>query len=630
MSHRPDPTGHRLTPVIIDGQMPQKRGWYRLLWQQSEGMAGRQLYLDLGAGFNRHHSISLPVAGNGCFLRLPRSLRTAAVRGENDGGLPIIRFAPVSVLRSGFEWIADGIAAVFARAIACRDEDSEGIAMRWGGRGLRMVPFGERRFPARTAYALWRERYPQAITCISFRPDNIEICAGNADAGRFNELVGRGDLEWIGLVRGGVNVEPEAFAHLLQRATATGASIAYADSDRIDERGRRCDPCFRTSFSPEWLLSEDWLGPLLLISAAAARRAGGWRESAGQALHYDLCLRILQTDGSSGFAHLPLILASESGPWQAASSDFDKVRQAAIKARGLGCAIFGLAQVESSTRIADQATVIIPTRDRLDLLRPAIESLCGISKRAPAEIIIVDNGSREPETLEWLDRAGEIYPGLKVLRDDGDFNFARLCNDAARVAKGKVLAFLNNDTVIRSPLWLEHCGELAVQPGIGCVGPLLVYPNGRVQHAGMVTGVGGIAGHVWSGHDPHRISRQIAPLVTRNVSGLTGACLILTKAAFDSVGGFDDEHLGVAFNDLDLCLRLSAAGLRHVIVPWCQVVHLESQSRESDDYRAHDARFRAEFDWVRERWGEIIDSDPYFPRPLRIDRSRPIPFWKGH
>jgi GT2 family glycosyltransferase len=214
-----------------------------------------------------------------------------------------------------------------------------------------------------------------------------------------------------------------------------------------------------------------------------------------------------------------------------------------------------------------------------------------------------------------------------VIRDNGDFNFSRLCNTAARSAQGDLLVFLNNDTVIKSPAWMELCGEMALQPDIGCVGPLLTYPDGRIQHAGIVTGVGGIAGHVWSGFRPDQISSQFAPLVTRNVSGLTGACLFLAKQKFFSVGGFDEAHLGVAFNDLDLCLRLTEMGLRHVLVPWCEVVHHESMSRTADVYESKDGRFRAEFDWVRQRWGQAIDIDPFFPRPLRIDKSRPIPFW---
>lgn len=618
----------RLVHLPVAGLLPGKRGWYRIDCEPRRLLAGAQLFLDLGMGFNRHHSVSLPRENETSFVRLPRPLRAVAAAAHKPA--TIIRFTPISPLRALGGWIADcvaiGVSAFLnpLRAATCRG------VLRWSFRGLRLVPVEEARFPARSAYYLWRERYPEEHLIERSPSELIELRAEDFSADKLNKLLASDEIHWIGVIRNDAEVRPGAFVNLLQAAKRAEASIAYADSDRLDRPGGAIAPDFRTTFSPERLLSEDWLGPLLLFNAAAAKRVGGWRESAGDALHYDLCVRVLEKEGRSGFVHLPLVLASERSVRRKMSADTERVRLANLESQGLPVQAFGLRAAAAPSRIADRSTIIIPTRNRLDLLRPAVESVYKISEIPPREVLIVDNGSTDQELLVWLENASSQYSGLKVLRDDGRFNFSRLCNNAARVAKGDILVFLNNDIVISSPLWLELCGALSIRPGIGCVGPLLTYPDGRIQHAGMVTGPGGIATHVWSGQRPDASLMQVAPLVTRNVSGLTGACLVISKATFEGVGGFDEEHLRVAFNDLDLCLRLSELGLRHVFVPWCKVIHHESRSRGRDDYDAPDGRFRMEFDWMRNRWGAVLDNDPYFPRPLRIDKSRHSIFWSSN
>lgn len=618
----------RLVHLTASSLLPRKRGWYRIDFAPATAAAGSELLFDFGMGLNRHHSVSLPDCGGASFVRVPRAVQATAIVTDAVGPPPVINFAPISYRRCVAEWLADVFVLAVTFTFRLSRQSARSLVVRWRMSGLQVVPAAEARFPARSYYDLWRERYSRDRLLAEPVIGMAEVRAEDLGHLELNQLLHRNDVHWIGIIRNGVRVEADAFACLLRTARTAHAQVAYADNDQLDARGNRCHPHFRTAFSPERLLSEDWLGPLLLIEAAAARDVGGWRESAGDALHYDLCLRLLEKHGPAAFAHAPAILCSQTRQ-TAPPADVGKVRAAAIKTAGLPLSAFGLLDAISPMQLAQHFTVIIPTRDRLELLRPAVESVFEISASPPGEVIVVDNGSTAPETRAWLNRAIDEYPNLKVLRDPRPFNFSRLNNDAARVAQGRILAFLNNDTLIRTPAWLDLCGALAIRAGIGCVGPLLTYPNGRVQHAGLVTGPGGIAGHVWAGQWPEGAGKQVAPLLTRNVSGLTGACLIVTKEAFDSVGGFDEQHLAVSFNDLDLCLRMGERGLRHVLLPWCEVIHQESRTRARDNYDAPDKRFRSEYDWMRKRWSKTLDFDRFFPSVLRLDNMTPNLFWRG-
>lgn len=266
-----------------------------------------------------------------------------------------------------------------------------------------------------------------------------------------------------------------------------------------------------------------------------------------------------------------------------------------------------------------RTTVIIPTRNGAELLQRCVESILTRTRRQPPEIIICDNCSNEEATLKLLD-SYERRGGIRVLRDELPFNFSRINNDAAATATREILIFLNNDTEVLSEDWIDRLGEIAHEPSVGCVGPLLLSPSGKIQHAGLVTGPGGIAAHLYAGlrldeADP------LVPIVQRDVSAVTGACLAIQRTNFLAIGGFDAEHLPVSFNDVDLCLRLERKGLRNVFLPDVRLMHVESATRENDDFITGSQRFRAEFRVMRERWGPRLDSDPYFPRDMRVVRS---------
>jgi len=256
-------------------------------------------------------------------------------------------------------------------------------------------------------------------------------------------------------------------------------------------------------------------------------------------------------------------------------------------------------------------TIIVPTRNATALVEACIEGLLNRTDYAPLEVLICDNDSTEAGLLRrFADWARD--PRIRILPCPGPFNFAAINNRAAQEALGEILVFLNNDTEIRHADWLREMVGHAMRPEIGAVGAKLLFPNGRVQHAGIVLGLGGVAGYDMvqaRGDDP---GPQDVLCVTRSVSAVTAACMAVRRAAFLDVGGFDEQALRVAYNDVDLCLKLRGRGLRNLITPHAVLLHKESATRGDDRSPEHAARFAQEQATMRARWGDALLDDPCY------------------
>jgi len=266
-------------------------------------------------------------------------------------------------------------------------------------------------------------------------------------------------------------------------------------------------------------------------------------------------------------------------------------------------------------------SLIVPTRDRLDLLEPCIEGLRHRTDYAPLEIIIADNDSREARTHAYY-RALDKDPRVHVMPCPGPFNFAGINNRAATLARGSVLGFINNDIEVIEPGWLGEMVSHAVRPGTGAVGAMLTYANGLVQHAGVVMGVGGFAGHAHRFQDPADPGYMNRLLCQQNIAAVTAACLVVSRQKFHEVGGFDADAFAVAYNDVDLCLKLRAAGYENLWTPYARLKHKESASRARDYSPERRAAYERECAALTSRWGDIIASDPYYhPALTRKDES---------
>jgi len=262
-------------------------------------------------------------------------------------------------------------------------------------------------------------------------------------------------------------------------------------------------------------------------------------------------------------------------------------------------------------------SLIIPTRNGLKVLKTCVNSILEKTTYPNYEIIIVDNGSDDPATLEFLNSLRRDKKA-RIIRDDGPFNYSVLNNKAAKAAKGKVLGLINNDLEVITPDWLSEMVSHALRPGIGAVGAKLIYPNNTIQHAGVITGIGGVAGH------SHRHLRRNdygyagRAVLINNFSAVTAACLVVRKSVYDEVKGLDEKNLKVALNDVDFCLKIQKKGYRNLFTPYAELYHYESATRGHEDNPEKLARFEKERQFMKDTWGDQLINDPAYSPNLTL------------
>jgi GT2 family glycosyltransferase len=430
--------------------------------------------------------------------------------------------------------------------------------------------------------------------------------------------------EFVGLLGHDDELVPEALFEVAKRLNEDPyVDFLYSDEDKLDPDGRRVEPFFKPDWSPDLLLSLNYIAHFSVSRKSLLAEIGGFRTGFDENQHYDLVLRF--TEKTDKIAHIPKILyhcrmvagsSTASADAKLYAHDAAKrVLDEALRRRGFDGWIDSILPQSYTVRYRLSGTpvvsIIIPSRDRWQLLRQCLHSVEEKTAYERYEIIVLDNDSSEPDTLQYLETIASKW---HVYRCPGPFNFSALNNLGASQASGAYLLFLNNDTQVIRPDWLTAMLEQAQRPEVGAVGAKLLYPNGRIQHAGMVLGVCGVAGHAFkyaAGNAPMYFGLSD---VVRNVSAVTGACLMLSKKRFDEVGGFD-ERLKVALNDVDLCLRLRQAGYLIVYTPLALLYHHESASRK----RLHPVEDEELF-W--KLWGDVISQgDPYYSPNLTLTRE---------
>jgi GT2 family glycosyltransferase len=417
-----------------------------------------------------------------------------------------------------------------------------------------------------------------------------------------------------------------------------GADLIYTDEDAIDEEGKRSEPRFKPGWSPDLLLSTNYISHLSVYRRSLVEELGGLREGFEGAHDHDLLLRL--TERTDKIRHIPKVLyhrrASTGSPTSANVDDEartrDRTRDAlseALKRRGLeGSVEDGLLpdrfRARPKIKGEPKVSIIIPTRDNVSLLKNGVESIERLTSYRNYEILIVDNDSSEPETLEYLASSPH-----RVVPFREAFNYSRINNFAVSHAGGEYVLLLNDDTEVISGGWLEAMLEHAQRPEVGAVGARLLYPDGRIQHAGAMTGIGGLgpglSTHAYQFYPSDSPGHMGTLVTTTNYSAVTAACMLIPKPVYEEVGGLDEDNLPVAFNDVDLCLRIRERGYLIVYTPFAELYHYESASR---GYKGN----RAEGLYMRERWGKVLDEDsyynPHFSRGggdfnLRADLLRP-------
>ena len=401
-------------------------------------------------------------------------------------------------------------------------------------------------------------------------------------------------------------------------ALSPDCGLIYSDEDRIDARGRRSGPYFKSDWNPDLSLCQDMISRFGLFRADLVRAAGGLRPAFGAARFYDLAVRVAELCAPGQIHHVPQVL------YHMRTGDRDRDNATAgtrvVEDHLARCGIAAdvvptrrphYRHIHRHLTREPLVSVIIPTKDQAALLEVCVRGLTSQTNYANLEILIVDNNSKAQETQIYLDRAAAGDRRVRVLRYPHVFNYSKINNFAAAQATGEVLLLLNNDIEVIEPNWLRHMVANAMRPEVGAVGARLLYPNGRVQHGGVIVGMGGIAGHFnlrLRRGDPGYFGRAMSQ---QNLSAVTAACLAMRRDVFEQVGGLETEHLRVAYNDVDLCLRVREAGYLVVWTPLAELYHHESVSRGSDFTADRYDEFRAEAAYLTERWPATIARDPY-------------------
>jgi O-antigen biosynthesis protein len=412
------------------------------------------------------------------------------------------------------------------------------------------------------------------------------------------------------------------------------AKIIYTDEDRIREDGTRYEPHFKPDWNREMLYSYNYISHLTTYTSDIIKRIGGFRPGYEGAQDYDLLLRCLPHVKDAQIQHIPKVLYS----WRSSPASIEHTADAKPYAweAGVRAVTEALSQSCNTPMTVElgpypftyipqwplskepSVSIIIPTRDRLDITRVTVETILEKTDYKNYDIIIIDNGSTEPETLAWF---ADISKSMRVsiLRDDGPFNYSALNNRAVAQSKGEIIALVNNDIEIISAGWLREMVSLAVRPSIGCVGAKLYYPDNTIQHAGVVVGLDGAAGHSLKGlfrEDPGYFMRVV---LRQEYTAVTGACLVIRRNIFEEVGGLNEEHLTVGFNDVDFCLKVHAAGYRNLWTPLAEMYHHESASRKADDTPEKIARAKREVQYMVDTWHtDTYEDTAYNPNLTKL------------
>ncbi|MFH1277633.1 MAG: glycosyltransferase family 2 protein [Candidatus Eisenbacteria bacterium] len=447
-----------------------------------------------------------------------------------------------------------------------------------------------------------------------------------APAGPLGEILSGSPAEFVVLLRPGWDLLPGGIAESVLRLRRRPEAIALFGDEEIPSAGAGDGlPNWKPGWSGDHFRGSFYTGGVLVLRRDPAAAASRGIAGSGEGALYEVLLRIHERPGA--VVHLPEILSSRAG--QAKGGGDRACREALARwasfAGRSGPVEEGL--VPGSWRIRTAApkeaslSVLVPTRDGGSWLGKCLSSL-GRSSFPPAEIIVVDNGSRDTATLDYL-RSVAGRKDVKILSRPGRFRFSALMNDAAREARGDLLLFLNDDTELLEPSSLDSMAAEAVRPDVGAVGPLLLYPDGAVQHAGLVVGMGVVAGHLYKGTERTGAPWFVSPLVDREVSAVDGACLMTRRDLFLRLGGFDDRRLPVSFSDVDFCLRARDEGLRVLYTPHARFTHHEGRTRR----RGVDPR---EAVWMERRWAGRLDEDPFYHPALSLLDEYPRPRGEEH
>ena len=409
----------------------------------------------------------------------------------------------------------------------------------------------------------------------------------------------------------------------------------YSDEDKIDGQGQRFDPYFKPDWNKQLFYSQNFICHLSVFRNDILKNISGFEIGLEGSQDHDLILRYLECIDFKKIHHISRILyhwrmhnkstafSSHTKPYailsgeKALNNHFERQKISAT-AEYVG---FGYRIHYSLPSILPLVSLIIPTKNGFSLLSQCVDSILKKTTYENYEILIIDNGSDDKETLRYLQKLSDENDNISIIKDDRPFNYSALNNEAAKSANGEILGLLNNDLEVISPEWLSEMVSIALQPDTGAVGARLWYPNDTLQHGGVIIGLGGVAAHSHKHLPRNEYGYFCRARLTQNFSAVTAACLVIRRFIFDEVGGLNESDLQIAFNDVDFCLRVQEAGYSNIWTPFAELYHHESATRGYENTPEKKERFSKEVKYMQMKWQTTIYHDPAYNPNLTLDRE---------
>ena len=464
---------------------------------------------------------------------------------------------------------------------------------------------------------------------VVYRNKNGHICAAS------NTALELAKGEFVALLDHDDCLTPDALFQVVNALqTNVDAGLLYTDEDKINEQGERFEPHFKPQWNPDLLLAQNYISHLGVYRTGLVRKVGGFRQGFEGSQDHDLVLRVtssLTADQIVHIAHVCYHWRATKGSTAMSSSEKRYTSESGVKAVREHVAVRSpnakveMGALPNTYRVIwplpkrlPLVSLMVPTRDRLEILQPCIDAILSCTNYPEFEVLILDNQSSCRETLGYMRSVAERDTRVRILRWDQPFNYSAINNFGAQHARGEILGLVNNDIEPIHETWLEEMVRQVLRPEIGCVGAKLYYPNDTIQHAGVVLGIGGVAGHAHKYFDRNSPGYFSRLHLAHNVSAVTGACLLVRKSVFEQLGGLDESNLKISFNDVDFCLKVRNAGYRNLFTPYAELYHHESASRGENNTLAKRALANAEASFMRQKWGRALDADPYYNPNLTL------------
>ena len=453
-------------------------------------------------------------------------------------------------------------------------------------------------------------------------------------AGNSNEALALASGEFVGFLDHDDELASSALYEVVKLLNEDREiDFIYSDEDKVSLRGERLDPHFKPDWSADTLYSYNYITHFSVIRKAIIDKLEGFSKGYDGSQDYDLFLRAIEI--TSKIAHIPKVLYHWRMVSQSVASS-DKVKsyayvaaKKAIKdslgrskteAEVLDGPFVGSYRVKYKILGNPKVSIIIPTRDKVKVLQRCIQSVLDKTEYNNYEILIVDNQSREPQTFRYYEEIGSNLK-VRIAKYDEPFNYSKINNYAVSLIDSEYILFLNNDTEVISREWLTAMLEHVQREKVGIAGALLYYPNNTIQHAGVIVGIAGFAGHSHRHFSRNGLGYMRRAKLIQNLSAVTGACLLTKKSVFEEVAGFD-ENYSVALNDVDFCLKIRKSHYLIVYTPYAELYHHESLSRGYEDTEEKKIRFRKEIEFFQRKWRDVLDKgDPYYNPNLTLDKE---------